>query len=405
VMGIGAVCVMLLSIGAGPAAAFNPCIDCDPGDGGGYTPPPPPSYSCLYDQETMTTVPSTGLGLTLPIQRATQKTVYAGWCSNVCPNASYKWQGPFGSYCECYSDTIPQLRAAGVGNGQIFNTRYAIWSQPAVANTRTLVIALAGQNGWSGTNAGGPGNVTGQPNNWDDVCNDWNCGWQSFGPASFVGRLLLAPGLNVNTSNTFAVSFLDHQYDWGSSYKTQIIRGLVDWLSTKVSLTYLKQIIIVGHSRGGCLSLGLTREFRARSAYNSVRILGAPVDGTCEDDGEMGTWSGGTNNIDNPLPGVPWDWNAWKSTFSTADNRSVCIQNTVGGEPQAGLLGIHSFHLANTPTWNNSWMNIPHVMSGVCTDNFISSVSNGVCLSGGNFHVARDVMDRALRFVERNRVP
>ncbi len=127
------------------------------------------------------------------IKRGTEKTTYAGWCSNVCPNASYKEQGPFGAYCDCYNDTIPQLRAAGVGNWGIHDTRYAIWSQPAPANTRTLIVALAGQNGVaSGITGGGVGNITGQPNHWDSACNDWNCGTKAFDPKSFVGRLLAA---------------------------------------------------------------------------------------------------------------------------------------------------------------------------------------------------------------------
>jgi len=280
----------------------------------------------------MTSVPPNGLGSTLLVKRASEKTTYAGFCPFVCPNASYKWQGP--GYCDCYNDTIPQLRPAGVGDWEIHDTRYAIWSEPPVANTTTLLIALAGQNGLSGSSGGGPGNVTGQPNHWDAACNGWNCGFQSFDPASFVGRLLAAPGLNINTGNTFAVSFLDHKYDYGSAYEYQIRQGLYNWLRTKVSPTTLKQIIIAGHSRGGCLALGLAKEFRARSAYNPVRILGVTVDGTCKDDGEMGTLSGGTQNIDNPRPDVPSDWFAWNSTFSTTDNRSVCVQNTVGGQPQ-----------------------------------------------------------------------
>jgi hypothetical protein len=344
-------------------------------------------------------VPATGLGPSLFIERATHKTVYAGLCAFTCPNASYSWQGL--GYCDCYNDTIPQLRTAGVGNWEIHRTRYAVWSEPPVASTRTLVIALAGQNGVSGgVSGGGPGNVTGQPNNWQNTCNDWNCGSQSFSSASFVGRLLAAPGLNINTANTFAVSFADHQYDWNSPYKTQIIRGLVNWLSTKASPPSLQQIIITGHSRGGCLALGLAREFRARSAFNSVRILGAPVDGTCQDsDGEMGTVSGGANNLDNPRPDVPGDWYAWNSTFSTRDNRSVCIQNIVGGEPQ--IFNIHSFMLTH-PAWTNSWMNLGHVTCGTCLGN---NHAGNNCSLTGPYHTKQDVLDRALRFVERNRVP
>jgi hypothetical protein len=409
-MGIGAFSALLLSIGAGPAAAITPqpCTTCEPGEGGPPTPPPPPSqppaYTCQYDDATAPGVPSTGWGPALSVQRATQKTTYAGWCSFACPNASFKWQGPFGAYCDCYSDTIPQLRAAGVDNGAIFNTRYAIWSQPPVTSTRTLLVALAGQNGVSnGVGGGGAHNLTGQPNHWDAACNDWNCGTQIFNPASVVGRLLQAPGMNINASNTFAVSFLDHQSEYYSSNKDKIIKGLVNWLSTKVSPTYLQQIIIIGQSRGGCLSLGLIDEFRIRPAFNQVRILGAPVDGTCEDNGEMGTWSGGSFNIDNPRPDVPGDWYAWRSTFSTANNRSVCIQNTVGGQPQAGPFNVHSFFLGASP-WHNTFMNIPHFECGSCFDNYISYMDNGVCLSGGNFHVAQEVVDRALRFVVRNRV-
>ena len=189
-MGIGAFCVMLLSIGVGPAAALDPgqpCIDCDPGDGD--PPPPPPPHMCQYDDQTLTSVPLTGLGPELDIKRATEKTTYPGWCSIACPDASYSWQGPLGSYCDCYNDTIPQLRAAGIGNWEIHRTRYAIWSEPAVADTKTLLVALAGQNGFSGgSRGGGPGNTTGQPNRWIDACDDVNCKSQTFSSASFVGR-------------------------------------------------------------------------------------------------------------------------------------------------------------------------------------------------------------------------
>jgi hypothetical protein len=184
----------------------------------------------------------------------------------------------------------------------------------------------------------------------------------------FCGMLLsigagpAALGLNINTQNTFAVSFPDQQYDYLSFDKDKIIRGLVDWLSTKASPTSLKQIIIAGHSRGGCLTLGLIREFRTRPAFNQVRILGALVDGMCKDDGEMGTWSTSITNSDLPdvpvLPSAPraiarYGWN---SSFSTGyNNASVCIQNTVGGQPYGSELDLHSFFMTN-PSWHNKWI-------------------------------------------------
>ena len=88
-------------------------------------------------------------------------------------------------------------------------------------------------------------------------------------------------------------------------------------------------------------------------------------------------------------------------------NASVCIQNTVGGEPQ-GLwpVIIHSFSLSN-PAWHNTFMNIPHKMSGQCPDDNIATVDNGVCVQGDAtmptvFNVKSNVVDRALRFVEHN---
>src|ERR1043165_2132278 len=142
-MGIGAFCVMLLSIRVGSADAFNPCIDCDPGDND--PPPPPPPPSCSYDQPASIAVPATGWGPALLVKRATEKTTYTGSCSTACPNASSSWQGL--GYCDCYHDTIPELRAAGVGTTEMQRTRYAIWSEPPKASTRTLLVALAGQNG------------------------------------------------------------------------------------------------------------------------------------------------------------------------------------------------------------------------------------------------------------------
>ncbi len=80
--------------------------------------------------------------------------------------------------------------------------------------------------------------------------------------------------MNINPNNTFAVAFPDHQYDWGSPYRAQIRQGLFDWLKTKVTPADLKQIIIAGHSRGGCLALGLIKEFRARPGLQRGENLG-----------------------------------------------------------------------------------------------------------------------------------
>ena len=408
-MSIGALSAMQLSLGAGPAMALNnppPCTWCEPAEEPPPPPPPPPSPSCSYEQPAQVAVPDSGLAPSPLVKRATEKSFFTGSCSTACPTASFKSQGPLG--CDCYFDTIPQLRVAGVGTTEMQRTRYAILSEPSKAKTRTLLVALAGQNGLSSggsSNGGGPGNVTGQPNHWDASCNDLNCGQQPFAGASFVGRLLGTQDASITDSNTFTVSFLDHQYDWSSPYRAQIRQGLFNWLKDKVATAPLQQIIIAGHSRGACLALGLIKEFRADHAFDTVKILGATVDGTCMD-GEQGTlqWGG-----DKPNPLVPWtalpgfhsvvDWYAWPSSFSTDNNQNVCIQNTVGGVPQAFIAGVHSFFLTNSK-WRNTWINIPHATAGQCTENN----RNKDCGSGGSYNVKTDVVDRLLRFIVNNRV-
>jgi hypothetical protein len=110
-----------------------------------------------------------------------------------------------------------------------------------------LLIALAGQNGVSsGISGGGPGNVTGQPNHWQDGCTGVNCGSQPFDSKSFVARLLADQNLNINTTNTFAVSFPDTQYDYGSAYEGEIIQGLVNWLSSKASPRTCNKLLLLG---------------------------------------------------------------------------------------------------------------------------------------------------------------
>ena len=74
-MGIGAFCVMLLSLGAGPAAAIppQPCYTCEPGE----TPPPTlsPAAACavflfnmMIDASDYRYVPATGSGPFAPYQ-------------------------------------------------------------------------------------------------------------------------------------------------------------------------------------------------------------------------------------------------------------------------------------------------------------------------------------------------
>ena len=98
---------------------------------------------------------------------------------------------------------------------------------------------------------------------------------------------------------------------------------------------------------------------------------------------------------------MAYQWYAWSSSFNMfSKNASVCIQNTVGGEPLSFLFNAHSFFLTN-PAWRNKWIDIPHKACGRC---YRDDISNDDCNTGGNYKVKTNVLDWTLRFVQRNLV-
>jgi hypothetical protein len=199
----------------------------------------------------------------------------------------------------------------------------------------------------------------------------------------------------LNPDKTFVASFADHRYDWGSQDKYRISEGMAQWIASKGSPPTLKQIIVVGHSRGGCLALSIVAWLRASSAFNNVRILAVPVDPTCEI-GEMGT---STANIDNPQSGDAEGY-AWRSSFSLNNSNQVCIHNIVNGHSNWSP-PLHNIHNVYLNSWKNTWSAIPHVTLGTCFENNVREK----CEPFGNNLVRQEVLDRALRFIGLNLVP
>jgi hypothetical protein len=134
--------------------------------------------------------------------------------------------------------------------------------------------------------------------------HDADCGSKVFDSRSLAGRLLQLTG----RANSHALVFLDHQYDWGrwNSENEQIANGITNYLKSLVSPSVLKNIVIAGHSRGGCLALTVSRKLRADPAFRSMRLIVLPLDAVCNPDkADEENWASKTNTDDNPVAQTP----------------------------------------------------------------------------------------------------
>ena len=247
-------------------------------------------------------VPPVGEPSNAVIQRATSRSKVAN--CQLCPAGSEAEASPFD--CTCHQPTIPQLKEAGLDKSIRFNIRYATLNAGTPATTKNLIVAFAGQNGASAgsVSGGGPGNLTGQPDRWSDSCNDANCGSKAFDGRSLVGRLLKLLG----RPNTHALVFLDQQYDWGRWYSEneQIANGITNYLKSLVSPSVVKNIVVAGHSRGGCLTLTVSRKLRADPAFRNIRLIVLPLDAVCNPDkASEENWASRATTDDNPIAQTP----------------------------------------------------------------------------------------------------
>jgi hypothetical protein len=324
----------------------------------------------ICDATRVRQVPPLGVSMSAVVQRATYKTT-APNCQ-LCPGGSETRQNPLD--CTCYLTTIPQLKNVGLDKDIRFNIRYAALDSVGPSSAQNLVVAFAGQNGSSAgsVSGGGPSNLTGQPDHWQDSCDDRGCGIKSFNPGGLTERLvsLLGP------PNTHAVVFVDHQYDWGRWYdeNEKIANGITDYLKTLITPSVVKSIVVTGHSRGGCLTLTVARKLRADATLRNIRLFVLPLDAVCNPDkpGEE-NWTTSATTDDNPLI-VDTSYFGWRSTYPTNAGLGgdVCVANIVGGETFSPLL-VHGLSFGpdttgNLHQFNNWWSFYQHVPLGVSYD-------------------------------------
>lgn len=320
------------------------------------------------DSTRIQAVPPVGVLRTAVIQRATYSYNVAS-CQS-CPSDSETRSNPFD--CTCFISTIPHLKNEGLNKDIRFNIRYAVLDNVAPSSTKNLIVAFAGQNGSSAgsVSGGGPSNLTGQPDHWQDRCNDGGCGTQTFNRGSLTGTLLGSDVLG--TANTHAVVFVDHQYDWGRSENEKIANGITSYLRTLVTSSVVKNIVITGHSRGGCLALTVARKlWWSDPSLRDIRLIVLPLDAVCNPDRSTEeNWTSKTTTDDNPLKSDT-GWFGWHSSYPAYGlGQNACVANVVGGE---NFWSLHALAFGPDPTtgdhrFNNWWTVYQHVPLGAVYD-------------------------------------
>ena len=311
-------------------------------------------------------VPPMGVATNTVILRATYKYSVPSCAS--CPAGSETEPRPFD--CMCWLSTIPELKAVNLDRTIRYDIRYAVLNNVGPARTQNLIVAFAGQNF---VNLGGPGNLTGQPDKWIDGCDERNCKSGAFNARSLTSRLLSADAMG--TPNSHAVVFLDHRYDWGRWWdeNEKIANGITRYLKTLISPSVVKNIVIAGHSRGGCLTLTVARKLRADPTLSDVRLIVLPFDAVC-DPGRPNeeNWPSEATKDDNPLSSDN-KWFAWRSSYPTSSElgQNTCAATVVGGEEFFCFPGIcpHALSFGPGPTrslyhFNNWWSPYKHVPMG-----------------------------------------
>jgi hypothetical protein len=187
------------------------------------------------------------------------------------------------------------------------------------------------------------------------------------------------------TPNTHAVVFLDHQYDWGRWYdeNEKIATGITNYLKTLISPSVVKNIVITGHSRGGCLTLTVARKLRSDLSLRDVRLIVLPFDPVC-DAGRANeeNWPSETTKDDNPLV-ADNKWYGWLSSYPTSADlaQNTCAVDIIGGEEFVCLPGICPHALSFGPgrsiyQFNKWWSPYKHIQMG--TDYGDAPIADGV---------------------------
>jgi len=242
---------------------------------------------------------------------------------------------------------------AGVSRANQKDTYLGILREPPQASTRRLVLTIAGQNGFMGVIGDGVGDrVSGS-------YFDWHDGWSKttgsenhpIADNSFAHDFFDL----FNLGDTFVATAWATAFDWGTSKneKQDIEDAFYNWLRSKAVTSNLREVVIAGFSRGGCLALRLGKRFNRDLADLGVDVAVMATDPVCHvGQGEFGASS---TKVTNPL-NTAWEavTTNMRSQFER-EGRQLYVQTYVSGHKNFVLNNIVGLsHAIDNPAPTNT---------------------------------------------------
>lgn len=275
-----------------------------------------------------------------------------------------RWKKSFLSWKD--HGEYPEWKNEGIWTEYRKNTFVAKHWQPSKSNTRTMVLLIAGQQGFSGS-SGGSNCLTGQPPGWDD---SWGSGDQSktryINSQSLAGKL--ANSGYLNSSNTFMAMVFNANFNWENtkSAKEKAEEAFADWFLKHGNSYNVDKIVLLGSSRGGALSVRLAQNILKRSEWRNVPIKIGLLDAVANvEQDELKT--SGQPACTNPLNSKYYSRKADLSSFFSGLPKPT-IRHVATGAPVV-LGAVHSFCATENSWYDHSWANYEHKEIGRCVAN------------------------------------
>ncbi len=280
------------------------------------------------------------------------------------------------------SADFPQWDNHNIKGSRKKMTYIAVVSEPDIDKVKHVVFISAGQQVEVAINPDGYQNVlTGQPADYKNNClgKTKTC-VRNFDPRSLAMRLKNS-GL-YDLSDTLFILVLDSQYNYYLQNKSEMFDAYWEFLTSKFYASNIKDIVLAGQSRGGCLSLLLAQRFRNRNEYKNIPLVLQLNDAVCRNDGSEvpGIHSGSKTYAHNPL-----NPNKFKSVLVNmgalfpATARTDLYINDLHAGGKVGGLNIRSltYKPENTDIgwWRQTWVNFNHTDMGGNFSNDLETIT------------------------------
>lgn len=271
------------------------------------------------------------------------------------------------------ASTFPEWRKNKVANGKAHKTLLSLVSSPKSDEVEQVVFISAGQQQPDPRNIamtanGYPNVLTGQYRHYSLACKDQSICPAKIKPGSLADRIIKSGQFPLKS--TLMVLVFDSQFNHtvSEANKIRMENAYWDFLTSRFNVGKVKQVSLIGQSKGGCLAFSLGKRFRNTDHYKNVPLVVQGYDPVCKQ--KRLTHTGPKRYFSNPLKKQA----KYKSLFIDmnkvfpANNRkNLAILNIHSGAPVV-LDGVHSFTFrpnnADMGWWKQTWVPYDHTPMG-----------------------------------------